>query len=348
MLLSLRDCFLKRMKPAPIALTMGEPAGIGGEIALKAWATRNNTSPPFFIIDNAQRLTALAKALGIAASVKAISSPHETAAVWSKALPVLDLPEAADITPVPGKPDPATAKAVIASIATGVKLAQAHQASAVVTNPIQKATLQADGFAFPGHTEFLGHLAGGVDTVMMLAAERPDPPLRVVPVTVHTPIAKVPATLTIDGILRRGRITARALRRDFGIPNPRLAVTGLNPHAGEDGTIGEEDIRIIAPAIAQLRAEGLDARGPVPADTLFHGEARRTYDAALCMYHDQALVPLKTLDFAGGVNVTLGLDFVRTSPDHGTALDIAGKGVADPTSLIAALELAARIAARRG
>ena len=335
------------MTTAPIAVTMGEPAGIGAEIALKAWAARTAASPVFFLIDSAARLKAVGKAINHEIPVTAISDPAAAHDIIATALPVLDLPEAQGLNFYLGLPDPATAKAVIASIDRAVELVKHQQASSLVTNPIQKATLQAAGFSFPGHTEYLGHLAGGLTSVMMLAVERPTPPLRVVPVTVHTPIAKVAATLTTEAIIHCGRVTAAALKNDFGIVAPRLAVAGLNPHAGEDGKIGDEEKRIIAPAVAQLRADGLTVSGPAPADTLFHAEARAKYDAVLCMYHDQALVPLKTIDFAGGVNVTLGLPFVRTSPDHGTATDIAPRGIADATSFSAALDLAQRIAARR-
>jgi 4-hydroxythreonine-4-phosphate dehydrogenase len=232
---------------------------------------------------------------------------------------------------------------VVASIDRAVKLAQEGAVGGLVTNPINKAVLQKTGFAFPGHTEYLGHLAGDKDTVMMLAIDG----LRVVPVTVHVALKDVARTLTSARIVACGRILANALRADFGVNAPRLAVAALNPHAGEKGVMGDEEEHIIAPAVAQLRAEGLAVMGPAPADTLFHARAREGFDAALCMYHDQALIPLKTLDFAGGVNVTLGLPFVRTSPDHGTAFDIATRGIADPTSLIAALKMAAAMAARR-
>jgi 4-hydroxythreonine-4-phosphate dehydrogenase len=216
----------------------------------------------------------------------------------------------------------------------------------MVTNPINKKILQDDGFAYPGHTEYLGHVANAAP-VMMLAVERTDPPLRVVPVTVHLPLRQVAAALTTEAIVAAGRVAAAALRSDFAVAAPRLAVAALNPHAGEDGAIGDEEARLIAPAVAALRAAGIDAAGPAPADTLFHAAARAGFDAVICMYHDQALVPLKALDFWGGVNVTLGLPFVRTSPDHGTAFDIAARGLARPDSLIAAIELAARIAAAR-
>jgi 4-hydroxythreonine-4-phosphate dehydrogenase len=242
-----------------------------------------------------------------------------------------------------GHPDPVNAPATIASIEKAVRLAQAGQVGGIVTNPIQKKTLQDAGFRHPGHTEYLAELAGGIDVAMMLAC----PELRVVPVTIHLSVANAVRALTAEGIVRAGRITAKGLRDLFGIVHPRLVVAGLNPHAGEQGAMGDEEAIIIAPALETLRADGLDVRGPLPADTLFHAAARTTYDAALCMYHDQALIPIKTIDFAGGVNVTLGLPFVRTSPDHGTALDIAGTGRADPASLLAALDMAGDMARRR-
>jgi len=242
-----------------------------------------------------------------------------------------------------GRLDPASAPAVLESIERAVSLTRQGRAAAVVTNPVHKANLYAAGFAFPGHTEYLAHLAGVRRVVMMLAS----PELRVVPVTVHVPLRRVPELLTGELIEATALVVEEALRRDFGIARPRLAVAGLNPHAGEGGTLGEEDGRVIAPAVARLRERGLDVRGPLPADTMFHAEARRGYDAALCMYHDQALIPLKALDFDRGVNVTLGLPFVRTSPDHGTALDIAGRGVARPDSLVAAIATAAELSGRR-
>jgi 4-hydroxythreonine-4-phosphate dehydrogenase len=246
---------------------------------------------------------------------------------------------------VPGKPNTAHAGAVIGAIEEAVALATSGRAAGVVTNPIQKASLTAAGFPHPGHTEFLGELAGtGVPPVMMLAC----PELRVVPVTVHEALAKAIARLNPALIMETTRIVDAALKRDFGIAAPRLAIAGLNPHAGEAGTMGREEIDIIAPAIAALRAGGIDARGPMPPDTMFTALARPGYDAAICLYHDQALIPIKTIDMAGGVNVTLGLSIIRTSPDHGTALDIAGKGLADPASLIAAIRLAGQLAEKRG
>jgi 4-hydroxythreonine-4-phosphate dehydrogenase len=319
----------------PLVLTMGEPAGIGAEIAAGAWRALHATGPAFLLIDDATR--------GFGVPVQAIDAPEQAAAVFAHALPILHRP--LPCPPVAGHPDTANAPAVIAAITEAVALARAGRAAGVVTNPIQKSTLTAAGFRHPGHTEYLGEIAGtGVPPVMMLAS----PDLRVVPVTVHEALAKAIARLTPALIVETARITARALRDEFAIASPRLAVAGLNPHAGEAGTMGREDIDIVAPAIATLRAEGIDARGPMPPDTMFTALARPTYDAAICLYHDQALIPIKTLDMAGGVNVTLGLSIVRTSPDHGTALDIAGTGRADPSSLIAAIRLAAALALARG
>jgi 4-hydroxythreonine-4-phosphate dehydrogenase len=313
---------------------MGEPAGVGGEIAAKAWHLLRHTGPAFFLIDDADRLSG--------APIRRIDAPEQANAVFAEALPVLHrpLPKAS----IPGQLDPANAPAVIAAIDWAVALAKAGRASGIVTNPIQKSALYAAGFAHPGHTEYLAEIAGtGVPPVMLLAC----PELRVVPVTIHEPLKQAIARLTPALIVECARLTAAGLRQDFGIAAPRLAIAGLNPHAGEDGTIGTEDRDIVAPAVAALRAEGIDARGPIPPDTMFTAKARPGYDVALGLYHDQALIPIKTLDMTGGVNVTLGLSIVRTSPDHGTALDIAGKGLADPGSLVAAIRLAAEIAAHR-
>jgi 4-hydroxythreonine-4-phosphate dehydrogenase len=327
----------------PLALTMGEPAGVGGEIALLAWLRRRDERiPAFFLIDDPKRLAQLAQAIGAAVPLRAIGGPEQAAAAFETALPVLPLALPREI--VPGRPDPANAPAVIEAIKTGAALVASGRVGALVTNPIQKETLYAAGFAHPGHTEFLAELAGGAPVAMMLAC----PELRVVPVTVHLPLREALAALTAEKIVAAGRIAVAALMRDFAIVRPRLAVAGLNPHAGENGALGREETEIIAPAVAALRAAGIATEGPAPADTLFHAAARQRYDAVLCMYHDQALIPLKTIDFAGGVNVTLGLPFIRTSPDHGTALDIAGRGIANPASLVAALKLAGEMAARRG
>ncbi len=329
----------------PLAVTMGEPAGIGGDITLAAFAGQTSGQlpalPPFFVIDDAARLRALAQRLGLVVTVTEIAAPEEAVAVFPHALPVLPQPLAAAVEP--GRPDPANAAAVLAAIERAVGLTRAGRAGGVVTNPINKAVLKAAGFRHPGHTEFLAELAGGVTPVMMLAC----PQLRVVPVTIHLSLREAVASLRTETIVELGRLTAAGLRDSFGIARPRLAVAALNPHAGEGGVMGREEIDIIAPAVAQLQADGIDAFGPTPTDTLFHPAARARFDAALCMTHDHALIPLKTIDFAGGVNVTLGLPFVRTSPDHGTAFDIAGSGAADCTSLVAALRMAADMAEAR-
>jgi len=326
----------------PLALTMGEPAGIGGEIALKAWRRRAHGVPAFFVLDDAARLAALADRLGWRVPVRAIAAAAEATAVFPAALPVLPITLAAPSRP--GKPDPANAAAVTGAIETAVTLALAGDAAAVVTNPIHKATLYQAGFNHPGHTEFLAALAGIVTPpVMMLAADA----LKVVPVTIHQRLKDALAGLTTAAIVAAGKITAAALRTDFGVARPRLAIAGVNPHAGEAGALGSEEADIVAPAVRQLQNAGIAAFGPVPPDALFSPAARKTYDAALCMYHDQALIPIKALAFDRAVNVTLGLPFVRTSPDHGTAFDIAGTGKASETSLIAALSLAAAMAHRR-
>ena len=316
-----------------LALTMGEPAGIGGELTLKAWSALRSRRPAFVAFDDPARLAAIDPS----APIQAVATTAEAEAVFADALPVL--PVALKELVTPGRPSPVNAPAVIASIERAVWAVEAGEASAVVTNPIAKSALYAAGFQHPGHTEFLGALTGAPQPVMMLANQY----LRVVPVTVHVSLRMALETLSAALIVTHGRIVAAALRQQFGIPRPRLAVAGLNPHAGEQGAMGDEETALIAPAIAALQAEGIDAAGPYPPDTLFTPAARATYDAVLCMYHDQALIPLKTLDMASGVNVTLGLPIIRTSPDHGTAFDIAGAGRADPSSLIAALEMAARL-----
>ena len=326
----------------PLAVTMGEPAGIGGEITLAAWRARDETSlPPFFTIDDPARLERLARALGRDVPVETIDGPGDCAACFGHALPVL--PVGSAIRSTPGRHDPADAASVITAIEQAVALCQAGAAAGLVTNPINKHLLYETGFRHPGHTEFIGALCGSDRQIMMLAGPR----LRVVPATIHCALSEVMERLSTAKLIDIGRLTAAALTRDFAIAAPRLAISGLNPHAGENGAMGREEIEIIAPAIEALRADGLDAAGPVPADSMFHEAARRTYDAAICMYHDQALIPVKTLDFDRTVNVTLGLPVVRTSPDHGTAFDIAGKGVARADSLIAAIRLAGTIAENR-
>ncbi len=316
-----------------LALTMGDPAGIGGELTIQAWQALRHSGPAFTAIDDPARLTGV--------PVRVVETLAEAAAVFADALPVLPVTLAAAV--VPGRPDSANAAATIASIERAVRLALVGEATAVVTNPISKAVLYAAGFPHPGHTEFLGALTDCPHPVMMLANDF----LRVVPVTIHVSLRAALDGLTTAAIIATARTTATALRVQFGIETPRLAVAGLNPHAGEGGAMGHEEALLIAPAIAALRAEGIAVTGPHPPDTMFTPAARAGYDAAICMYHDQALIPLKTLDMASGVNVTLGLPIIRTSPDHGTAFDIAGQGRADPASLIAALRLAATLATRR-
>ncbi len=327
---------------APMALTMGEPAGIGGEITLKSWLRLKLGNRPFFVIDDPGRLRDLGARLGLGVPVEAVDGPEQATDVFAHALPVypLDLPA----VPVAGTLDPANAAAVRSAIERAVGFVVDGRASAVVTNPIHKEAMYASGFPFPGHTEFLADLVGSKrPAVMMLAC----PSLRVVPVTIHMSLAKALAQLTTADIVETSSIVDEALRRDFSIPRPRLAVAGLNPHAGEGGAMGAEEADIIVPAIRRLNDSGINAFGPLAPDSMFSARIRTTYDAAICMYHDQALIPVKTIDFDGSVNVTLGLPFVRTSPDHGTALDIAGRGEADASSLIAALDLAAHMTRRR-
>ena len=311
----------------PVALTCGEPAGIGPEIAVAAWRALG-TAVPFFLIGDPAHLPEGTPHVVIA-------SPAEAEAASAQGLPVLHHAFAGPRTP--GTPDPAQAQSVIDVIARGAGLVQSGQAVGLCTAPIHKQALQEGaGFAHPGHTEYLAHLAGVDRVVMMLASDR----LRVVPATIHIPLCEVPQALTVDLLEQVIRITHAALIRDFGVAAPRLIVAGLNPHAGEGGRMGVEEIEVITPVLDRLRADGFDLRGPISADTMFHAAARNRYDAAIAMYHDQALIPIKTLDFDRGVNVTLGLPFIRTSPDHGTAFDIAGQGVANPTSLIEALRMA--------
>lgn len=328
--------------PLPLALTMGDPAGIGGDITLKAWLRQEREQiPPFVVLDDPDRLEALARRLGLCVPVAEVTSPEEGLSLFDQALPVIPVSLAARA--VPGQPDPDNARSVINAVRMAVDMTLAGKTRAVVTNPISKKILQEQGFKFPGHTEYLASLCEpGVQAIMMLACDS----LRVIPITVHMPLRDVVRTLNTGQIVACGRIAAASLKTYFALPAPRLAVAGLNPHAGEGGTMGEEEHDIIEPAVQILRRDGIDAYGPVPADTLFHSEARAGYDVALCMYHDQALIPLKALDFYGGVNVTLGLPFVRTSPDHGTAFALAGTGQAREDSLLAAMRMASAMADR--
>lgn len=316
---------------APIALSCGDPAGVGPEIAAKAWSELR-ASCPFFYIGDSSHLPA-------DIPTQRINNPIQANDICADALPVLQLDFPA--TNAPGQPDPANAPSVIDAIETGVSLVQSGAASALCTAPIhKKALIDGAGFAYPGHTEFLAALAGRKRVVMMLASDQ----LRVVPATIHIPLSRVPSELTPDLLRDTIAITAEGLRFQFGITHPRIAIAGLNPHAGEGGKMGHEELDWIAPLVSELPNDTYTATGPHPADTMFHAVARERYDAAIAMYHDQALIPIKTLDFDRGVNVTLGLPFIRTSPDHGTALDIAGQGIANPTSLIEALKLAQRMA----
>ena len=321
-------------------MSLGDPCGIGPELAAKAWASlRDQTGLAFCVLGDA----ALLAAQGV--PVVRVTDISETAAHFADALPVLDMPLSAPV--IAGQPDSAHALHIIAWIKASVDLCLHGQARALVTCPIAKSVLYAAGFKFPGHTEYLAELCRNGDIVptpvMMLTAKD----LRVVLATIHTPLSAVPAALSVESLVELTRITHAALIRDFSIAKPRLVMVGLNPHAGEDGAIGREEIDILRPAINQLQNESIDIRGPFPADTLFHDEARTGYDAALCMYHDQGLIPLKTLDFWGGVNITLGLPIVRTSPDHGTGFNIAGKGIARVDSLLAAIRTANDIGRNR-
>ncbi len=327
---------------SPLAVSIGDPSGVGAEIALAAWLDRDQL-PPFVLIADAEQVQARAITLGLNVPVKIVASAHDATDIFADALPVLALTNRHQESP--GKPLAQNAAGTIEAIERAVALTLAGETSAVVTCPIAKKPLYEAGFKHPGHTEFLAELASRnagktLTPVMMLAG----PQLRAVPVTIHIPLAQVPLHLTSEDILQVSRITAHDLKVRFGIAKPRLALSGLNPHAGEGGALGLEDDAIIRPAIEQLLREGIDARGPLPADTMFHPQARETYDVAICMYHDQALIPAKALAFDETVNVTLGLPFIRTSPDHGTAFDIAGKGIARPDSLMAAIRLAHELA----
>ncbi|MBY6129244.1 4-hydroxythreonine-4-phosphate dehydrogenase PdxA [Qipengyuania aquimaris] len=329
--------------PPPLAVSLGDPAGIGPEIIAAAWARREHEGiAPFFVTGGAGVLSDAAKACGIALQVRHIESPSQASEVWDEALPVLG---DADHSYEPGAVSEAGAKLALHSLEAATRLALSGEAGGVVTAPIAKSELAKVGFTQPGQTEYLADTCGleRHDAVMMLAG----PSLRAVPLTIHHALADVPKLLTRELICHRARIVASALQHDFGIEVPRIAVCGLNPHAGEDGRFGSEEAEIIAPAIEELQAEGFAITGPYPGDALFTPRTRSTYDVALAMYHDQALIPLKALDFDEGVNVTLGLPIVRTSPDHGTAFDIAGKGLADPGAMIAALRMAGEMTARR-
>ncbi|MCK1273305.1 MULTISPECIES: 4-hydroxythreonine-4-phosphate dehydrogenase PdxA [unclassified Bradyrhizobium] len=329
----------------PLALTLGEPAGIGPDITIAAWLKRRELDlPAFYLLGDEALIARRAKALGAAVRIASVTT-GEAEAAFPQALPVVASGEPASAAP--GKPDASSAPAALASIRQAVTDVREGRAGAVVTNPIAKSVLYRAGFRHPGHTEFLAELAAEdgptPQPVMMLWSPR----LAVVPVTIHVSLRDALAQLTSELIVSTVRIVATELKSRFGIANPRIAISGLNPHAGEDGSLGHEEQTVIAPAIKTLRGDGIEAKGPLPADTMFHEAARNSYDCAVCMYHDQALIPIKTVAFDDAVNVTLGLPFIRTSPDHGTAFDIAGTGKANPASLIAALRLASRMAAAK-
>jgi len=331
------------VKISPLALSAGDPAGTGAEIIAKAWAALRWEGPSFMVVGDARSLASA----GSGVKVKTVTGPAEALDVFPVALPVLDVPLLSPV--ISGQPSSTHAAQIIRCIETGAGLALSGAVSGLVTAPIAKAPLYDAGFKFPGHTEFLAELTAGAPyegvrgPVMMLTAGG----LRATLVTIHKAINAVSAALSVESIVSAALVTNQALKRDFGVARPRLALAALNPHAGESGALGREEIEIIEPAVRVLRDLGVEVMGPAPADTLFHAEARAKYDGVVCMYHDQALIPVKMLDFWGGVNVTLGLPIVRTSPDHGTGFDIAGRGLARPDSLIAAIKLAAQIAARR-
>lgn len=329
----------RRPKRPPIAITMGEPAGVGGEVLIKAWLARTAGLPPFFVLDDPVRLRALAAQANLDCPIVKITKPKEATDHFSDALPVIPL--GSPCNSKAGTPSVSTADAVIEAIDRAVAYTRTNEACAIVTSPVHKETLYRNGFKYPGHTEYLAELGGtGREPVMMLAA----PELKVVPVTIHMSLADAIGQLDAKKIIHCVEVTHQDLKTKFGIAEPRLAIAGLNPHAGEGGHLGNEEQTIIEPAIAALRKAGINVTGPVPPDTMFHADARAHYDAAICMYHDQALIPIKTLAFDRAVNVTLGLPFIRTSPDHGTAFDIAGTGQANPASMIAAIGLAAELA----
>lgn len=327
------------MPLAPLAIALGDPAGIGPEIVAAAWAVRlDRDLPPFFAIGDLRSIRAVWHG-----PVVALSAPGDAAAMFPHALPLVQVDDPGEITP--GIPNLPGARCALDSLEIAVGLTRTGSASGIVTGPVSKAQLYQIGFTYPGQTEFIAERCGVAagNVVMMLAG----PTLRTVPVTIHTALALVPAVLTTELIVSRARVAVRGLQRDFGIEAPRLAVAGLNPHAGENGTLGRQEIDVIMPAIEILRAEGFDITGPISADAMFHPAARAKYDAAICMYHDQALIPLKTIHFDDGVNITLGLPIVRTSPDHGTAFGIAGTNTANAEAMIAAIRMAGDAAARR-
>ncbi len=326
----------------PLVITMGDPAGIGPEMTAHVWTRRHDLAlAPFCFLADVDHIEHVATTLHIDCPITRIQSPEDANDVFEETLPIIHTPLTENVEW--GAPNSNNAEAILRSISDAVAYVQKSHARGIVTNPIHKASLQNAGFHFPGHTEFLGHLTQSPTSVMMLAIEG----LRVAPVTVHMALRDVPRALTTAAISQAGEVVSRSLQTDFGIQKPILAVAGLNPHAGEDGKFGDEEDRIIRPAIKDLQHKGVEVIGPISADAVFAADIRNQYDAVLCMYHDQALIPLKALDFYGGVNITLGLPIVRTSPDHGTGFDLAGTGKARPDSLIAAIQTADFIATQR-
>ena len=327
----------------PIAVTIGEPSGIGPEVIIKSWfKRRENMLPPFFVIGSPEIIQKHAEQIRLPIPIEVISGPRETAEAYDQVLPVIDLGLDSDFHFA--VPNQNTAQTVISAIDHAVEYIMRGQARAMATAPIHKAALYSAGFTSPGHTEYLAeqvkkHIGKEFQSVMMLASEE----LCVVPLTIHEPLHKVPELINHALLVRTIKTIHDSMKKYFGLPSPRIAVSGLNPHAGENNSMGTEDSQIIAPAIEAIKKKGIDVSGPIPADTMFHKAARAQYDVALCMYHDQALIPIKTIDFDAGVNVTLGLPIVRTSPDHGTALNIVGRGTANPTSMINSLKLADRM-----
>jgi 4-hydroxythreonine-4-phosphate dehydrogenase len=324
---------------APIAVALGDPAGIGPEIVAKAWVARETRNlPTFFAVGDPRSIEAVW--LG---PIIRITEPQQAAAAFMTGLPIITVDDAGEI--IPGEPNAPGARCSLDSLELAVGLTRSGAADALVTGPVAKAQLYGIGFTHPGQTEFIAERCGiAADNVAMMLA---GPSLKTVPITTHLPLAEVPARLSIELIVAQARVVERGLSRNFGISWPHLAIAGFNPHAGEAGALGREELELIEPAIAILRDEGINITGPYAPDTMFHPRARANYDVALCLYHDQALIPLKTLHFDEGVNTTLGLPIIRTSPDHGTAFDIAGKNEAHPGAMLAAIQMAGECAKAR-
>ncbi|MAI06271.1 MAG: 4-hydroxythreonine-4-phosphate dehydrogenase PdxA [Alphaproteobacteria bacterium TMED87] len=336
------------MQHLPIAVTMGDPAGCGGEITIRSWVESRDKLPSFFLIDDIERLKKLSDKVNINCEFKEIKNPKEALLIFKDFLPVIQVEPPLSSQVILGKHNPLNNPSIISSIETAVKFASNNLVKAIVTNPIFKSGLQNTGFKYSGHTEYLGDLASiKTPPIMMLSTNKAKEPLRVVPITTHISHSKVSSELNKDKIIEYSKRVHRYLIEDFGIKKPKIAISALNPHAGEDGKLGLEEKEIIIPAVEKLNNILPDILGPFPADTLFYSENRKNYDAIICMYHDQALIPLKTIDFFGSVNITLGLPFIRTSPDHGTAFDLVGKNSVRNDSFISALQIADKISLKR-